>query len=250
MEKGLDLAVDGVLPSRPYVLLTEDVLRRFGVSVHSDSEPPSWRVAAGPALPAELSIEPDWSAAAFFVAAVAVAGGSITLDALSTSSLQGDRVVSDVVSGAGVKITDFAGGLAIDGVAERPIAADLRDTPDLFPALAVVAAAAPSGSRFTGLENLKHKESDRLQVMISNLEGLGAAFEHSPSSLTVTRGISPATGFARSVESADDHRIAMAMAVASLVSGPLELDDPDCVQKSFPGFWQTWTEVVGDDADD
>jgi 3-phosphoshikimate 1-carboxyvinyltransferase len=250
MEQGLDLVIDGVLPSRPYVLLTEEVLRRFGVSVRRHTDRPRWRVEPGGAVPTTLSVEADWSAAAFFVAAVAVAGGRVVLDGLSSSSQQGDRAVIDAAAQAGVRVADTADGVLVEGVADRPITVDFRDTPDLFPALAVVGAAAPEGSLFTGLENLRHKESDRLGVMVSNLEGLGARFKLGDTSLSVARALPPSTGSLRAVEAADDHRIAMAMAVAALACGPLELDDPDCVQKSFPDFWKNWSELVGGDQDE
>jgi 3-phosphoshikimate 1-carboxyvinyltransferase len=250
MEEGLELTVDGVLPSRPYVSLTEEVLRSFGVAVVPDADRPRWRVAPGPARPSELTIEADWSAAAFFVAAVAAVGGSLTIDGVRRSSLQGDRAVCDAVSHAGVRVTALGNGVAFGGFVDRPITVDFRDTPDLFPALAVVAAAAPPGSRLTGLENLRLKESDRLEVMVSNLETLGARFERGDASLVATRPLRESTASPRAVVAADDHRIAMAMAVASLVCGPLELDDPECVQKSFPDFWQCWRQVVGGERGD
>jgi 3-phosphoshikimate 1-carboxyvinyltransferase len=247
MEAGLHLFVDGELPSSPYVELTEDVLRDFGVSIESDSGTHSWRILPGGARPTDLSIEGDWSAAAFFIAAVSAVGGRIRIGGLSPSSVQGDRAMCDVVGRGGVRIAGTDDEITIEGAVDRPIAWDLRHTPDLFPALAVVGAAAPPGSTFVGIENLRHKESDRLAAMVSNLERLGAGLEAEGSKLVVTRGLAPGAGEPKDVSAFDDHRIAMAMAVASLVSGPLRLDDPDCVQKSFPGFWERWREIAGAD---
>jgi 3-phosphoshikimate 1-carboxyvinyltransferase len=134
--------------------------------------------------------------------------------------------------------------------------ADLRDMPDAFPALVTVACSLPAGSRLLGLDNLRHKESDRLSVMVENLRRLGASVQADQSTLVsgdpFPRGRhaavgTPARESARNpveVTAAGDHRIAMAMAVAALRSGPLVIDDPECVGKSFPGFWEAWERVI------
>jgi 3-phosphoshikimate 1-carboxyvinyltransferase len=181
----------------------------------------------------------------FFLAAAAVSGGSVEVGPLSLASRQGDRVACDVLAAAGVEIIARQDCVRASGPVRKPLVADLRDAPDLFPALAVVAACAPAGSRFDGLDNLRHKESDRLAVMVDNLGRLGVGLEVADNALTVTRPIAGTRpGQAVEVTSAADHRIAMAMAVAALAAGPLELDDGSCVHKSFPRFWEAWSEVV------
>jgi 3-phosphoshikimate 1-carboxyvinyltransferase len=111
--------------------------------------------------------------------------------------------------------------------------------------LVVVATAGPEGSVLSGLDHLKHKESDRLTVMVDNLGRLGAVFETGPSSVRVVKGIDRGRRAVERVTAAGDHRIAMAMAVAALVVGELELDDASCVAKSFPDFWEMWDRLVG-----
>ena len=136
--------------------------------------------------------------------------------------------------------------LRLRGRASRAVTADLRDTPDAFPALAVVACSTSPGSVLTGLEHLKHKESDRLSVMVDNLRRLGAEVEVGADSLRVLRPIARELRQSSvQVTSAGDHRIAMAMAVAGLVAGPLHLDDVACVHKSFPTFWDQWRRLAG-----
>ena len=244
MRRGLELEVVGPLPSRPYLDLTVDVLSAFGATVTNGSDG-RWRVAPGGLVPSSFRVEGDWSAAAFAAAAVAVAGGTVSVSPLASSSRQGDRAVCGILERAGVSAIMTGERLELTGRVQRPLAADLPNTPDLFPALVVVAAAAPPGSILTGLDHLRHKESDRLAVMVDNLTGLGAAFEVDGSRLRVVRSI-PAGGapFGVAVTAAADHRIAMAMAVAALAAGPLELDDDDCVSKSFPRFWEMWSELV------
>jgi 3-phosphoshikimate 1-carboxyvinyltransferase len=244
MRLGIDLEVEGELPSRPYVDLTVDVLLEFGVEVHLNADSRRVQVAPGAVRHATLVVEGDWSAAAFMAAAAAVGGGEVAVHPLSATSRQGDRAVVHILMRSGVDAVVEKTGFRFRGPARGPLTADLTDTPDLFPALAVVAATLPPGSRLSGLAHLKHKESDRLSVMIDNLERLGCRFEWEGSVVRVSRGLQRAENLVRSVTAADDHRIAMAMAVAALVAGPLELDDPTCVVKSFPGFWETWESVL------
>jgi 3-phosphoshikimate 1-carboxyvinyltransferase len=247
MRRGLDLRVVGELPSAPYLDLTIEVLRAFGAELEVDAGRRRWQVRPAPLRKTLYRVEGDWSAAAFVLAAVAVAGGEIEVGPLDPASSQGDRAVVRILADAGLDIDWTGDGLRARGPVTAPISCDLRDTPDLFPALAVAAACAPPGSYFTGLDHLRHKESDRLSVMIDNLERLGARLVLRGAELEIVATIVPATK-GRQVTAAADHRIAMALAVAALAAGPLELDDPDCVGKSYPGFWEMWEGLVGEGA--
>jgi 3-phosphoshikimate 1-carboxyvinyltransferase len=218
-------------------------MRVFGATI-SDGTEGRWRVEPGGLRRTTYSVEGDWSAAAFAGAAVAVAGGRVRVGPLSASSSQGDRALCGFLESAGLDVDHSGETLTISGRMTRPFQADLTDTPDLFPALAVVASAGQPGSILRGLDHLKHKESDRLTVMVENLGRLGARFEHGPSLIRVISGIDRSTATAVEVTAADDHRIAMAMAVAALVAGELDLDDESCVAKSFPSFWREWDRLV------
>jgi len=244
MIRGLDLVVDGALPSAPYLDLTVDVMRAFGADLEVSEDRRRWTVAPKTLARAEYGVEGDWSAAAFILAAAAVAGGEVEVGPLDPASRQGDRAVVRILADAGLEVRWRSDLLVASGPVVSPISADLSQTPDLFPALAAVAACAPPGSRFSGLDHLKHKESDRLRVMVANLEILGAEFEGSEREIEVIRTLDPGSGRTPRVTAAGDHRIAMAMAVAALASGPIELDNPDCVSKSFPGFWSIWDGLL------
>jgi 3-phosphoshikimate 1-carboxyvinyltransferase len=244
MAGGLDLEVVGPVPSRPYLDLTARVLEAFGGVVTHDGDR-RWRVAPGGLRPADYRVEGDWSAAAFPAAAAAVAGGSVTVGPLALDSRQGDRALCDILARAGVGVEAGVGTVRFTGPAVRPFDADLAATPDLFPALIVVAAAAPAGSILTGLDHLKHKESDRLSVMVANLTRIGVIVERGAATVRIVRGLARGPGGEVTVGASDDHRIAMAMAVAGLASGGLVLDDDRCVGKSFPGFWRAWEDLVG-----
>ena len=205
----------------------------------------SWRVFPKALARTRYGVEGDWSAAAFVLAAAAVAGGEVELGPLDPLSRQGDRAVLRILVDAGLKVDWMGDRVIAKGPVTAPILADLRHTPDLFPALAVVAATAPAGSRFSGLDHLKHKESDRLTVMVENLELLGARLKVDETGFEVIKTLGPRSGSMTRVTAAGDHRVAMAMALAALVSGPIELDDPHCVSKSFPTFWAVWGQMLG-----
>jgi 3-phosphoshikimate 1-carboxyvinyltransferase len=159
-------------------------------------------------------------------------------------SRQGDRRVCDILASGGTRIECNPAAVVAVGRRTRPIVADLRDGPDMFPALASVAAVGVPGSRLSGLEHLRHKESDRLAVMVENLSALGARFRGTGSTLEVVETLRTEPDTVRPVSAAGDHRIAMAMAVAGLAAGPLRLDDPAAVTKSFPDFWSGWERLV------
>ncbi len=244
MARGLDLEVVGPLPSAPYLDLTEDVLRAFGGELEVTNDRRRWRVAPVPLQETDYHVEGDWSAAAFVLAAVAVAGGDVVVHPLDPSSRQGDRALLAILEKAGLRTSWDGDRLRVSGPARLPIEADLTDTPDLFPALAVVAAAAEADSRLEGLDNLRHKESDRLTVMVENLRRVGAEISIEGSRAIFERSIGGKFEQPPRVTAGGDHRIAMAMAVAALAAGPLELDDADCVSKSFPGFWRIWEDLT------
>jgi 3-phosphoshikimate 1-carboxyvinyltransferase len=243
MERGLELCVEGEVPSRPYLDLTVQVMEAFGASAAATGMD-RWSVAPGGYRPTDITIEADWSAAAFPAAAVAVSGGRVLIPNLRRTSRQGDRALAAVLERAGVEVRFDRRGMTVCGRAVRSFEADLKDTPDLFPALAVVAAAAPQGSILTGLDHLRHKESDRRSVMIDNLGRLGAVVRADGARLRIERRLDAGRRSPVSVSAADDHRIAMAMAVAALASGPVEIDDDRCVAKSFPGFWAMWERLL------
>ena len=245
MAQGLDLEVSGSLPSAPYLDLTADVMRAYGSGLEVSNDRRLWRVPPTALERTRYRVEGDWSAAAFFLAAVAVAGGEVELSPLDPASRQGDRAVLGILAEAGLGVDWVDDHVIARGPVTAPIFADLRDTPDLFPALAVAASYGPPGSRFSGLDHLKHKESDRLTMMVENLERLGARLEGDGTDFMVAETIGQGSGSMPRVTAAGDHRIAMAMAVAALISGPLELDDPHCVAKSFPTFWAVWNQMLG-----
>lgn len=240
LPEGFTLRLTGTPPSRPYLGLTVEVLEAFGVRVEGDAAGAEWRVQGGVG-PATYAVEGDWSAAAFPLCAAALAGGWVEVLGVRRGSRQGDAAVLEILSAAGCEVTETEGGVALAGPARRPLVADLRDTPDLFPALAVVAARV--GGELHGLEGLAAKESPRLEVMGGHLRRLGFAVEWDQSRLVAPPG-SGGRAPGEALDPHGDHRIAMALAVAGCVVTGVRIANPACVVKSWPEFWSHWQALL------
>ena len=209
----------GILESAPYVAMTQDAMRRFGISTED------YRITGGKRYqsPGFIEVEGDWSNGAFFLAANSL-GSRISLSNLNDHSLQGDRVVRDLLRQLQHNRTIHA-----------------ADIPDLVPVLSVV-AGANKGAVFTGIRRLRLKESDRVSTVIAMLESLGGKAEATEDTLTVCgTGLTGGT-----VDSMGDHRIAMSAAVAATVcSQNVTILGADCAEKSYPQFFDDYMRLGG-----
>ncbi len=230
---GLEIALAGPLPSRPYVEITLDLMRAFGARVEAQEN--RFRVAPGSYRALEMEIEGDWSGAAFFFAAAALTGGSATVRGLRPDSRQGDRVFPGLLGEMGCRVSVGSEGVIVSGRTSRPLDADMADCPDLVPALAVVMGRTPGLHRIRGAAHLRIKESDRLRAVAENLGRLGITATETPDGLEIQGRETFQPGAI--IRTHADHRIAMAFALAGLVTPGIDVDDPACVVKSFPDFW-------------
>ena len=236
--RGVDIEIEGTLVSRPYVDLTIDVMRRFGVDVETSPPgpaPTSFRVAPGrPYRPRDLVIEGDWSSASYFLAAAAVTSGRVRVERLDPESRQGDAGFARLMEKMGCRVTRGDDWIEVEGAGPlRGIEADCGDMPDIVPTLAVVALFADGPTRVTGVPHLKVKESDRIAALVAEIHRLGGEAAGAADGLTIV----PRPLRGARVETYADHRIAMAFAVAGLRVPGVVVADPSCVSKSFPGFW-------------
>lgn len=243
LPRGLTVRVPSPPPSRPYLSLTAEVLAAFGSRMTIADDWCGFSVHGGRLAATSFTVEGDWSAAAFPLAGVAVAGGDIKVGNLSRHSCQGDAVFASWLSEAGCRVEDTVDGVRVTGPARRPLVADLRDVPDLFPALAVVVSVL--GGRLTGLAGLAAKESDRLAVMTERLQALGFAADRGRDWFAAPGERSHCGAPGVPLDPAADHRVAMALAVAGLVVPGVVIGDPGCVDKSWPGFWTAWDRLTG-----
>lgn len=232
------------LESRAYVELTRRVQRAFGVeSFWKDEQTlvvPGGQRAVSPGC---AHVEGDWSHAAFYLTAGCLAG-PVTLRGLDPQSVQGDRAIVQILRGMGARIDCEDGAITVHPSPLHACGVDASQIPDLVPILAVAMAAAGGESRITGAARLRIKESDRLAAICAALTACGADIEERPDGLVI-RGGRPLHGAA--IDGCNDHRIVMAMAVASalLAEGELAISDAEAVAKSAPAFWTEFEALGG-----
>ena len=233
------------LESRAYVELTRRVQAAFGIeSFWKDAQTLVVPGSQRPVSPGRAHVESDWSHAAFYLTAGCLSSaGPLMLHGLDMDSAQGDRAIVDILRGMGAIINRQGDVLTVCPSRLRACDVDASQIPDLVPILAVAMAAADGESRITGAARLRIKESDRLAAMCAALTACGADVTERPDGLVI-RGGRPLHD-AR-IDGCNDHRIVMAMAVASvLASGDLTITDAEAVAKSAPAFWEEFTALGG-----
>lgn len=232
--EGATIELIAPLESKPYVELTMDAQRKWGVEVEATRDLGTFRVERQSYVPCEMTVEGDWSSAAYTLAAGALAG-EVRVRNLSGYSRQADRVVTDILSEMGARAVAVGGGFAIQKTPLSAFEWDLSDSPDLFPIVSAFCSVASGESRLSGLERLRYKESDRLRAVEEGLTRMGIGTRREGDSLIIQGGTPRGT----TVDPHGDHRIAMAFAVLGLVAeGETVITDAGCVSKSYPGFWE------------
>ncbi len=228
--------------SRPYLDLTMQVAHHFGL--HIQNEGTTFHVDGGDRPSAtEFHVEGDWSSAAFPLVAAAITGGDVTVSGLDDGSLQADRRILNHLNDFGATIHASAGQVRVQGaLLVSPGTVDVAATPDLFPALCVLAACSQGATTFTGCVGLRTKESDRIAAMAQGLRALGIQVEEQPDGLVVHGG-TPTGG---TVHAHGDHRIHMAFRTLALAaSGPVHVDGGETVAVSYPQFTEHLHQLTG-----
>jgi 3-phosphoshikimate 1-carboxyvinyltransferase len=241
---GEDVTIEvvGELISKPYIEITLNLMARFGVQVQRDG----WQrftIARGQRYisPGEIHVEGDASSASYFLAAGALAGGPVRVEGVGRSSIQGDVKFADALAlmGAEIILGDNwiearapAGGL-------QAIDVDLNHIPDAAMTIAVAALAAKGTTTIRNVESWRVKETDRLAAMATELRKVGASVVETQDSISVTP---PAQLMANAeIDTYDDHRMAMCFSLVALLGTPVVINDPNCVAKTFPDYF----EVLG-----
>ena len=231
---GLSLRIDRSAVSRPYVEMTATVMRSFGATVAVGPE--AVHVAGDGYSPVEsYPVEPDASAASYFWAAAAITSGTVAVEGLGADSIQGDARFASLLQTMGASTEEVAGCTRVTGGPLQGIDVDLADMSDTAPTLAVAASLASTPTTVRGIGFVRGKESDRIASVVSELRRCGVAARELDDGFTVAGGSAPAGARVRTY---DDHRIAMAFSVLGLVVPGIRIEDPGCVAKTFPGFYE------------
>lgn len=229
------LTIKGKTESAPYIDMTLETLKIFGADITRQD---STFIIVGKTLSAKenLTVEGDWSNAAFPLALAAISGRSVTLDGLNLNSSQGDKAILKIFESFGAKIHMNEDLITLTGKGLSGITLCAKDIPDLVPIVATVASCAKGETKIFGASRLRMKESDRIKTTCEMLSTLGADIKETDDGLVIKGKPSLSGG---TVSSYGDHRIAMSAAVAAMAcQNPVIILNAEAVNKSYPDFWR------------
>ena len=228
------------LQSIPYVNMTIECLKQFGINIVHEDDMSEYRIARQNYQPAHYNIEGDWSSASYLLAAGAIAG-KVVVNNLKCDSKQGDRNILSILRDMGANITVHDNSVVVESDELRSISVDLADCIDLFPTVSVLAAAADGTSSLTGIKRARIKESNRVAAVVEGLKRLRVHVEEEEDRLFITGDrLKEAT-----IDSFGDHRIAMAFAILGLTGERLNIQQAECVSKTYPEFWDVFKKLGG-----
>lgn len=241
--RGLTLDVEGDLVSRPYLLMTAQAMQAFGATVERDGFSRFW-VSPGPGYRGlRYVVEPDASAASYFFAAAAITGGRVVVRGLGSASLQGDLAFVRVLERMGCEVVMTDSETTVQGPPIgrlRGIDVNMADLSDTAQTLAAVAPFADGPTRVTGIGFIRRKETNRISAVVTELRRLGVRADEEPDGFVVHPGAPrPAV-----IQTYDDHRMAMSFALVGLRAPGVEIANPGCVGKTFPGYFDALTTLV------
>ena len=231
------------LESKPYIDITLDVLKHFGIEIINDNDQRFVIKGNQAYTPGDYRVEGDFSQGAFWLVAGTI-GKMMACHDLNYASQQGDKVIVDILKEMGGDISVEADRLIVKKSQTQGTVIDVSQCPDLVPILGVVGSLSKGTTTIINGERLRFKESDRLMATADVLNKLGGNIEETADGLVI-HGVSGFTG--GHVESHNDHRIAMAVAIASICAdGKIILDGAEAVNKSYPHFWEDFTAMGGE----
>ena len=247
----LTIHVVGELISKPYIDITLNLLQRFGIAVARDRWQ-SFTVAPGQSYrsPGTIHVEGDASSASYFLAAGAITGGPVRVEGVGACSIQGDVRFADALQQMGAQIEFGDNWIEASATGPlKPIDADFNHIPDAAMTIALAALYADGPSTLRNIGSWRVKETDRIHAMATELRKLGATVEEGSDYLRVTP---PAQIQAATIDTYDDHRMAMCFALASLDGrsrrgAAIRINNPDCVAKTFPDFFEVFASIAHDE---
>jgi len=243
LEKGLTLKVKNGATSKPYLLMTIELMKHFGVAV--EIEDSIYKVKHSTYTFKEFAVEPDWSSASYWYSIFVLSDAErLELTGYRKSSLQGDKALAQLMESFGVKTTfNSKGALLTKQAPHLPASIDFINNPDLAQTFAVVCAALEHNCVFTGLHTLKIKETDRVLAIQQELQKLGADFNEEGEQWTVIPPKGNWKSESVSINTYHDHRMAMAFAPLACIMPSITIESPEVVNKSYPSFWADLEKV-------
>jgi 3-phosphoshikimate 1-carboxyvinyltransferase len=241
-DRGMRIDFEGRLVSLPYLEMTRRVMSSFGAACEP-TDTGGWQIAPSGYAASDYPIEPDASAASYFFAAAAITGGRVRVEGLSRRSMQGDVGLCDVLEQMGCSVTweeEGAGAITVGGRAARGVDIDMNAISDTVPTLAVVALFADGPTTIRNVAHIRDKETDRIGDLARELRKLGAAVDEFHDGLTIR----PTPLHGATLDTYDDHRMAMSLALAGLLVPGVRINDPACVGKTFPDYWQRLAAIA------
>jgi len=236
MQRGIEIELRTALVSVPYVEMTRAVMAAFGVAGDGLT------VDHAAYAPTRYVIEPDASAASYFLAAAAITGGRVTIDGLGGDSIQGDVAFAGILERMGARVERSPARIVVSGGGElRGVDVNMSDISDTAQTLAAVAAFATSPTRVRGIGFIRAKETDRIAAIVAELTRAGVRAQAHEDGFSVHPGEVRGARF----ESYDDHRMAMSFALLGLRVPGVEIAGPDCVAKTYPGFFADLDRLRG-----
>jgi 3-phosphoshikimate 1-carboxyvinyltransferase len=234
-QRDVNIEVTGSLPSKPYIDITRDVMSAFGVGIQNQGYGSFFIKAGQRYLPQKYRIEADASNASYFFSAAAVCRGRVKVENLNPATIQGDIGFLDILERMGCGVTRGSDWIEVLGAELHGIEMDMNEMPDLVPTLAVTAAFAQGKTVIQNIGHLRLKESDRIHALAAELGKMGIRVREGEDGLEIVGG----KPHGAEIETYDDHRMAMSFAIAGLAVPGVKINGERCVDKSFPGFWET-----------
>ena len=230
--EGLTIRLTTPLESNPYVMMTLDCMKQFGVGVSYTSDLSVFQVKPQQYRPAEYAVEGDWSSASYLLA-LGAAGGEVEVTNLSPDSRQADRDIWIMLNRMGSGISTGEGCLRVRQTPLKAFRADLSNCIDLLPTIAIMAALSDGKCELTGVKRARLKESDRIAAVRAGMERMGIRTIEEEDRILIT-GTKPRGAV---IDSMGDHRIAMAFSILGIVAGDTTIEGAECVSKTYPAYW-------------
>jgi 3-phosphoshikimate 1-carboxyvinyltransferase len=231
----VEIEIDGPLVSQPYVDMTLGMMDAWGLPVIRNNAKSQFRVSGRqrPVGDMRYPVEPDATAASYFFAAAALTLGRVTVGGLNQQTLQGDVAFVELVKEMGGRVNRSVGDITVQGAPLHGINADMNDISDTVMTLAAVACFAEGPTTIRNVAHIRHKETDRLAALATELRRIGAGVEEFADGLTII----PQPLHGAEIETYNDHRMAMSMALIGLKVPGIIIKNPGCVAKTYPGFF-------------